>query len=134
MKTQTVLQKNIMPHARIMKRQFNNNTQQIIKTLNITPERYYEYQFECGISFLEMYYDASYPGQQEWINRFSKMPKYGFWDWWKGEWKIAEHYFLKFHHRGFDYNDWIMHMYAHTVSERMQQSFYNYIKFKNHEL
>ncbi len=134
MNTQTITSTNIMPHARRMKRLFNSNRQIIIEKLGITEEKYHDYILECGIAFLEMYYNAENPAQQEWINRFSKMKKYGFWDWWQGEWKIAEHYFLKMHRRGFDYNDWTMHMYAHTVSERLQHSFYNYIKFKNYEL
>lgn len=123
-----------MPHARRMKRLFKDNEQFIIEKLNISETDYRQYIFDCGIAFLEMFYDAENPKQKEWIDFLSKDKKYGFWNWWTGEWKVREHAFLKQHRRGFSYNDWITFNYLHTVSEEMQQSFYNCIKHKNYEL
>jgi len=125
---------NIMPHARRMKRLFATNEQTIIKHLSINESFYRQYIFDCGMTFLEEFYDLNDPKQQQWIQRLATDQSLGFWAFWTGEWKIRENKFLRFNRRGFDYNDWITFHYLATVSEDMQVAFYNFIKHKNIKL
>lgn len=124
---------NIIPYVRHMKKRFEENTRHILQTIGIDRDEYKSILFEYGMRFLETYYNAYDLVQNEWIEKFSKDKKYGYWEWWEGEWKIAEHRFL-LHHEKFDMNKWLDFIYKHTMSDRLQRSFYDYLKYMKYKL
>ena len=66
---------------------YTANRQYILETFEISEADYYNFMFETGCLFLELFYPES-EGFKEYYEKYSRLKTY--WAWWKHEFKQRE--------------------------------------------